>query len=204
MKLYYKPGACSLASHIVLHEIGAEFEIERVDTDAQRTESGAEFGGINPNGYVPVLDLDNGERLSEGAAILQHLADANPEAGLAPKAGTLERTRLIEYLNFTASELHKAFSPFFSSTPPEGEARAAAEAKLAKRLDHLERLLSDGRDYLVGGRFSVADSYAFVVSSWAKPVGIGLERWPNVAAFVERVGQRPAVARAMRAEGLLN
>lgn len=204
MKLYYKPGACSLASHIVLNEIGADFEIEKVDTAAGRTETGADFAAINPNGYVPVLDLDDGERLTEGAAILQHLADRAPGTGLTPKAGTIDRARVIEHLNFTASELHKAFAPFFGAVKPEGAARAAAEEKLVRRMDHLERQLADGRAYLVGGRFTVADAYAFVVASWANPVGVGLDRWPNVAKYVERIAARPAVVKAMTAEGLIH
>lgn len=203
MKLYYKPGACSLASHIVLHEIGAPFEIEKVDTHAQRTESGADFAAISPNGYVPVLELSSGERVSEGAAVLQYLADENPDADLAPAPGTMERTRLIEVLNFTASELHKAFSPLFSDAPPTGAEADAVKAKLGRRMDHLERLLSDGRQYLIGARFTVADAYAFVVSSWANYVGIGLDDWPNIAAFVMRIGERPSVRQAMRAENLI-
>lgn len=203
MKLYFKPGACSLASHIVLHEIGADFDIAKVDTSAGKTETGEDFATINPNGYVPALRLADGEVLSEGAAILQYLADQNPETDLAPAPGTLERARVQQHLNFVASELHKAFSPFFTATPPEGEARSAAIANLGQKMQTFEALLSDGRDYLLGKAFSVADAYLFVVANWANPIGIGLEKWPNVGAFVRRVAARPASQAAMRAEGLI-
>jgi len=203
MKLYFKPGACSLASHIVLREVGAEFDIEEVDTAAGKTEAGEDFTTINPNGYVPALRFADGEVLSEGTAILQYLADQNPAANLAPRPGTLERARLQQHLNFVASELHKAFSPFFSVNPPEREAKSAAIAELARKMEAFETHLADGRDYLLGESFSVADAYLFVVASWAGPTGIGLDRWPNIAAFVRRVAERPASQAAMRAEGLI-
>jgi len=203
MKLYYKPGACSLASHIILKEIGKDFEIESVDTDKQVTESGADFTKINPKGYVPVLRFDDGEFLTEGAAVLQHLADQNPEAGLAPEPGTLGRARLQEHLNFTSTELHKAFGPFFSSSVTDEEKQAAKE-NVARNMDHFESIFSDGRKYLLGDKFSVADAYFFVVSSWAMPTGIGLDKWPGVAAFSTRIANRERVQDAMRAEGLLN
>lgn len=203
MKLYFKPGACSLASHIVLHEIGAEFDIDKVDTSAGTTEAGEDFAAVNPNGYVPALRLADGEVLSEGTAILQYLADQNPEANLVPKAGTIERARLQQHLNFVASELHKAFSPFFSANPPEGEARSAALANLDRKMEPFEIHLADGRDYLLGKAFSVADAYLFVVANWANPTSIGLDKWPNVAALVRRVAARPASQAAMRAEGLI-
>ena len=202
MKLYFKPGACSLASHIVLRETGAEFELEQVDTAAQKTASGEDFSAINPKGYVPALRLDDGEILTEGAAVLQFLADRAPEAGLAPAAGTIERARLQEHLNFVASELHQAFGPFFGGQLSD-EARRAAEAKVARRMDHFETLLADGRPFLLGETFTVADAYLFVVASWANFTGIGLDTWPRVAAFVERVAARPKVREAMVAEGLI-
>ncbi len=148
------------------------------------------------------LTLFDGETLTEGPAILQHIADSAPETGLAPAAGSRDRTTLHARLNFVASELHRAFAPFFASEPPEGEAREKAVATLAKRFDHLEGLL-EGRDHLVGERFTVADAYAFVVSSWAIPTKIGLDRWPNVRTFVDRIAKRPAAQAAMRAEGLI-
>lgn len=202
MKLYYKPGACSLASHIVLKEIGKDFEIESVDTDNQVTESGADFRKINPKGYVPALSIDGNKILTEGAAVLQYLADQNPSADLAPKPGTLERSRLQEHLNFTSSELHKAFGPFFSSSASEEEKNNAKE-NVEKKMKHFESVFSDGRKYLVGNKFSVADAYFFVVSSWTTPTGIGLDKWPNIAAFSQRTADRKAVKDAMRAEGLL-
>lgn len=204
MNLYYKPGACSLAAHIALREAGVAFELEQVDTAAQKTASGADFTAINPKGYVPALRLDDGQVLTEGAAVLQFIADRAPESGLAPKPGTLERTRVQEHLNYVASELHKAFSPLFSDTPLADAARKSAEAVVARRLDYIDRLLSDGRSYLLGDTYSVADAYLFVVANWAKPTGIGLDRWPHVAAFTARVAERAPVRDALRAEGLLH
>jgi len=203
MKLYYKPGSCSLSVHIALNEIGADFEIEEVDTAAQRTKSGADYAAINPNGYVPALAVSNDVVLSEAPAVLQYLADQKPETGLAPAPGTMERIRLQHFLNFVASELHKAFSPFFSGTPLSKDLRAAAEAKVARRMDYLESVLADSGSYLMGGVFTVADSYAFVVASWSKHVGIDLGRWPNTAAYVKRISERPSVVKAMTAEGLI-
>jgi len=203
MKLYYKPGACSLASHIALNEIGATFDIESVDTKAGKTESGADFSQINPKGYVPVLEVEGGEHLSEGAAVLQFIADKAPDSGLVPAAGTIERTRVQSSLNYVGSELHKAFSPFFSDNPPEGAKRDEAIARLSDKFKHVEATLSDGRPFLHGDKFTVADAYAFVVSQWALFTGIGLDSWPNVAKFVERIRERPAVVKAMTAEGLI-
>jgi len=202
MKLYYKSGACSLASHIALTEAGAAFEIEKVDTKEKRTESGKDYLAINPNGYVPSLELDNGDIINEGPAILQHIADTNKAADLAPEGGTVERARVNQYLNYVGSELHKAFSPFFGEELSD-DARKAAEAGVAKRFDYIENVLSDGRDYITGDTFTIADSYLFVVSNWSNFVGIDLKKWPNVAAFVARVAARPAAQKAMGAEGLL-
>jgi len=203
MKLYYKPGACSLASHIILKELGHDFEIESVDTDTQLTESGADFTKINPRGYVPVLRLDDGEFLTEGAAVLQYLADQSPEAGLAPAPGTLERARLHEHLNFTSSELHKVFGPFFNANASDEEKQGAKD-NVGKKMDYFESILNDGRKYLLGNKFSVADAYLFVVSSWTKPAGIGLDKWPRISQFSKRVAGRERVQEAMRDEGLLN
>lgn len=202
MKLYYKTGACSLATHIVLHEAGETFGIEEVDTEAGRTRSGADYSSINPKGYVPALELASGDVLTEGAAILQYIADQHSESELAPKAGTIARARLQEYLNYTASELHKAFGPFFSSTASATDKQAAGKA-VAQKFDYLDNLLSDGRAYLLGNGFSVADAYLFVVANWSNFTGIDLKNWPHVAAFVERVAARPAAQAALKAEGLL-
>jgi len=203
MKLYYKPGACSLASHIILKEIGINFEIESVDTDKQLTESGADYSKINPKGYVPALCTDDDQIITEGAAILQYLADQNPDAELAPKFGTIERARLQEHLNFTSTELHKAFGPFFASNSSEEE-KQLAKKNVEGKLDHFESVLSDGRKYLLGNKFSVADAYFFVVSGWAVPTGIGLKKWPNISSFSKRIFEREMVQDAMRTEGLLN
>lgn len=203
MKLYYKPGACSLASHIILKEIGNDFEIEAVDTDKQLTESGDDFLKINPKGYVPVLRLDNGNTLTEGAAILQYLADQNPEAGLAPEQGTLERARLQEHLNYTSTELHKAFGPFFTPSATDEE-RLIAKDSVERKMEHFESAFNDGRSYLLGDKFSVADAYLFVVSSWAITTGIGLDKWPRLADFSTRISRRKEVHNAMHAEGLIN
>jgi len=202
MKLFNKPGACSLASHIALQEVGATFDLVEVDTDAGKTKSGLDYKKINPNGYVPSLELDSGEILTEGPAILQYIADQHPQSGLAPNVGTLARTRMQEYLNYTGTELHNAFGPFFSSTATE-EDKAKAGVNVAAKFDYLNDLLDDGRTYLLGDNFSVADSYLFVVSNWSNFVGIDLKAWPNVAAFVERVASRPAAQAAMKTEGLI-
>lgn len=202
MKLYYSPGACSLSPHIVLREAGMDFEIERVDHASHLTETGADFMQINPKGYVPALRLDDGQVLTEGAAIVQFIADLHPASALAPKPGTMERTRLQEHLNFIATEYHKAFGPFFSPDATEA-AKTAAATNVAHRLDHFERFFADGRSYLLGDAFSVADAYLFVVSTWTKPTGIGLEKWPNVSSFVARIAGREKVQEAMCAEGLL-
>lgn len=202
MRLFYKPGACSLASHIVLHELEIAFDAERVDTAKGRTETGRNFEEINPNGYVPALELDTGDILTEGAAILQYLADQHPEQHLVPATGTLARARVQEYLNYTASELHKAFGPLFAPAATDND-KAKANEDVARRLDYVEKVLGDGRDYLVDRRFSVADAYLFVVCNWANFVGIDLTTWPHVQAFVARVAARPAVQASMKAEGLL-
>lgn len=202
MKLYFKPGACSLASHIVLHELGLPHEVEKVDTAARRTESGADYLTINPRGMVPALQLDSGEVLTEGPAILQYLADSAGDERLAPRPGTLARARVQEVLNFTGSALHIAFKPMFSPDSDEA-AKAKARDTIGRNMDWLGGLLSDGRAFLTGPDFTVADAYAFVVASWSPRVGVDLDLWPHVRAFVERVAQRPATVAAMRAEGLI-
>lgn len=200
MKLYYIPGACSLSPHISLREAGVSFELDKVD--AGKTASGKDYKTINAKGYVPALQLDSGEVLTEGAAVVQFIADQNPKAGLAPPAGTIARARLQEHLNFIASELHKAFGPLFNPQASE-ESKKAAPDQVAKRLDHVESLLADGRTFLLGDTFSVADAYLFVVANWTGPTQIGLDRWPKLKAFVARVAERPAVQAAMKAEGLI-
>lgn len=202
MKLYYTPGACSLSPHIVLRELGLDFQLEKVDLAAKTTASGADFRTINPKGYVPALGLPEGEVLTEGAAIVQFLADRHPQAGLAPAAGTIERARLQAHLNFLSSELHKAFGPLFNPALPMAD-REAAKANIARRYDLVEQGLVDERSYLLGEAFSVADAYLFTISSWAASTGVDLSPWPRVQALVARVASRPAVRAALEAEGLI-
>lgn len=201
MKLYMKPGACSLASHIALREVGASFDLDQVDTDRKTTAAGGDYRRVNAKGYVPALELDSGEVLTEGASILQYIADTNPGSGLAPAAGSVDRARLHEHLNYVASELHKAFGPFFHAGASDADKQSAGAA-VAQKFDYVEGLLADGRAHLLGGTFTVADAYLFVVSNWANFVGIGLENWPKLKAFVERVASRPTVQAALKAEGL--
>jgi glutathione S-transferase len=201
MKLFYAPGACSLSPHIVLRELHYDFTLERVDTSNKRTETGRDFLAINRKGYVPALQLDDGGVLTEGVAIVQYLADRKPEAKLAPAPGSFERARLQEQLNFIASELHKAFTPLFNGKAVEAEKTAAPE-RIARRLDHVEALLADGRPHVLGKDLSVADIYLFVVAGWTKPTGLGLDRWPNLRAHSDRIAARPAVQAALQAEGL--
>lgn len=202
MKLFYKAGACSLASHIMLNEVGATFEIEAVDTDTGRTASDRDFREISANGYVPALEIDDQTHLVEGVAILQHIADTHAEAAFSPAPGSLPRARLQQFLNFAAAELHKAWTPLFTDGATKDE-RTAATRKVGTKFDYLETVLSDGRDYLVENRFSVADAYTFVLAFWANFKSIDLRRWPNLAAYVARIHARPATRAAMRAEGLI-
>jgi glutathione S-transferase len=200
MKLYYSPGACSLASHIVLAESGADYAIERADIRAKKTESGGDFTAISPRGAVPVLVLDDGEVLTEGVAIMQFVADSVTPGGL-PAPGTLGRARLQEALNFVSTEVHKTYSPFFRGL--EGEVRAAQEKLLNSRLALVEAKLADGRSYLLGAQFTPADAYLFTVTNWSKGIGHDLSAFPKLVALRERVAARPAVQAAMKAEGLL-
>lgn len=201
MKLYYAPGACSLSPHIVLREAGVPVELARVDLATKKLESGDDFGTVNEKGYVPALVLDNGEVLTEGPAIIQYIADQKPQSGLAPKAGTLERYRLQEWLNFIATEIHKSFSPLFNKAASD-DWKQAATANLSKRFDYLSTRLA-GKSYLLGEKFSVADAYLFTVLNWTGFVGIDLSRWPVLKAYHARVAARPRVQEALQAEGLL-
>lgn len=201
MKLYFSPGACSLSPHIVLHESGLSFEKEKVDLKTKKTASGGDFTQVNPKGMVPVLALDDGNILTEGPAIVQYLADKAPAAGLAPANGTFERTRLQEWLNYISTELHKGFSPLFNAAMPE-DGKKVAKDILAKRLDWLNGEMAK-REWIAGGKFSIADAYAFTVLNWTKFVGMDLATWPNLAAFSKRVGARPKVQEALKAEGLM-
>lgn len=198
MKLYFSPGACSLASHIVLRELGLPFEIEKVNNKTKTTASGADFWKINPKGYVPVLQLDDGSVLTEGPAIMQYLADQKPEAGLAPANGTMARYRLQEWLGFINSEIHKSYSPLFNPDTPE-QTRISSIEKIGKRLDFVENNLA-GKEYLTGNAFTIADAYLYVVVNWSGFVGINLDKWPNVKALHARIAARPAVQAAHAAE----
>lgn len=203
MKLYFKPGACSLSPRIVLNELGLVFSAEQVDTGSGLTETGADYRRINPKGYVPALELDGGVVLTENPAILQYLADSYPEAGVAPVPGSVERARLQEWLNFTASELHKAFSPYFRGRALDDAEKVPVEAQLNRRIGDVEHGLADGRDFILGDRFSVADAYLFVVLNWSRFIGLDLSRWPSTQAYLARLSQRPSVKQAMRQEGLI-
>lgn len=202
MRLYFIPGACSLASHIILREVGADFRLIRVDGATKLCDDGSDYRRINPNGYVPALRLSGGEILTENPAVLTYLAGLRPELSLGPDEGALALARFNELLAFLSSELHKAFSPFFAQSALKGTAKEAASARLASRIDHIERLLSDGRDYLLPGGFTAADAFAFVILGWTPHTGLSLDRWPAAGRFVERIGQRPCVKAAMAAEGL--
>lgn len=201
MKLYYAPGACSLAPHIVLQEAGVRFDAEAVDLKAGKTAGGQDFRAINPKGYVPALQLDNGEVFAEAAALLQYLADQAPDTQLAPAHGTMERYRLNEWLTFISTELHKGFAPLWKPDSPE-QTKEAAKATLAKRFAYLDAQLA-GRAYLTGDRFTIADAYLFTVVNWTNFHAIDLSPYPNLKAYLGRVASRPKVQQALRAEGLL-
>ena len=198
MKLYFSPGACSLSPHIVLRELGLPAEVVKVDLGAKTFDGGKDFRAVNPKGYVPVLQLDDGTVLTEGPAIVQYLADQKPASGLAPANGSIERYRLQEWLNFISTELHKQYSPLFSPQFPE-EVKELQRQRLYGRFDYLAQILG-GQDFLMGAQFTVADTYLFTVLSWAGFVGLDLSRWPALQAYIERVSQRPAVAATLAAE----
>jgi glutathione S-transferase len=200
-KLYYSPGACSLSPHIVLREAGLPFSLVLASTKTKKLADGSDYLAINSKGYVPLLELDDGQRLSEGPAIVQYIADQAPATGLAPAAGTMARYRLMEWLNFITSELHKGFSPLFTPGMPD-EAKAMAQKKLGERLAWVDGQLA-GKDYLMGDTFTVADAYLFTVAGWGKYVGVDISGLQNLAAYMGRVAARPAVHDALKAEGLL-
>jgi glutathione S-transferase len=201
MKLYYAPGACSLSPHIVLIEAGLPFEKVKIDNKNKTMDGAGDYRTVNPLGYVPLLELDDGTRITEGPAIVQWIADKAPDKKLAPPVGTLERTKLQSWLNFVTSELHKGFSPLFNAAMPE-EAKKIFRERLATRFAHLDKHFA-GNEYLMGKSFSVADAYLFVVSNWAPRVDVDLSSFANVLAYRKRVGARPAVQAAMKAEGLI-
>ena len=200
MKLYYSPGACSLSPHIALHEAGIAFEAEKVDLGSEQTETGADYRAINPKGYVPALRLDDGQVLTEGPAIVQYIADLKPAAKLAPASGTPARYRLQEWLNYITAELHKSVGSLFNAKMPK-EWQDQVKEGIAARFDFLSKQL-EGKAFLTGDGFTVADGYLFTILGWTKYVGIDLARWPVLTAYVERVAQRPGVQAALKAEGL--
>jgi glutathione S-transferase len=201
MKLYYSPGACSLSPHIVLRESGLPFTPVLASTKTHKLADGTDYYTINPKGYVPLLELDDGQRLAEGPAIVQYIADKAPEKKLAPAYGTMERYRVMEWLTFVGTEIHKSFSPLFNPAMPE-EAKTAFKQKISDRLKWVNTQL-EGKNYLMGDQFTVADAYLFTVSRWSPFVGVDITGLANLNAFIARVNARPAVQEALKAEGLL-
>jgi len=201
MKLYYSPGACSLSPHIVANEAGLAIDLEKVNLAEHKTESGQDYMAVNPKGYVPALRLDDGSVLTEGPAIVQYLADQKPASGLAPAAGTIDRYRLQEWLNFIGTELHKSFSPLFNKASSD-DVKNTAKTSINKRLGYLNDQLAS-RQYLMGGNFTVADAYAFTIVNWTNFVGIDLKPYPNVGAYMGLVAARPKVQETLKAEGLV-
>lgn len=201
MKLYYSPGACSLSPHIVLREAGLAFEPVLASTKSHKLQDGTDYYTVNPLGYVPMLELDDGTRLREGPAIVQYIADQAPSKNLAPANGTLPRYRLQEWLTFIGTEIHKTYSPLFNPATPE-DAKKIFRDKLMSRFKWVDGELA-GKDYVMGNTFSVADAYLYVMGRWAKPMNLDLSGFTNLMAHHERVAARPAVQEALKAEGLL-
>jgi glutathione S-transferase len=198
MKLYYSPGACSLSPHIVARELGLDIALEAVNLGTKVTSTDADFKAVNPKGYVPALVLDDGSLLTEGAVIVQYLADQKPEAGLLAPAGTMERYRTQEWLNFVGAEIHKGFSPLFRKDCPE-EWKAVVRNTLSARIAVVDAHL-ETNDYLMGAKFSVADAYLFTCLSWSKWTGLDLGGFKHVGAYLSRIAERPAVLAALAAE----
>jgi glutathione S-transferase len=197
MKLYFSPGACSLAPHILLQELGLSYTPVKVDLRTHKLPDGSDYHAVNPKGYVPMLELDDGENLTEAAVILQYLADRKPGT-LTPAAGKFERYRQAEWLNFIATEIHKGFSPLWYPDTPEATRRQIV-TKLDKRFDHLAATL-EGRPFIAGDKFTAADAYLYTILSWAAMLKVDLSRWPALASYLERIGARPAVREAKRIE----
>jgi glutathione S-transferase len=200
-KLYYSPGACSLSPHIVLRESGMPFDLVPANLGTHKLADGTDYYSVNAKGYVPLLELNDGQRLSEGPVIVQYIADQVPAKNLVPAAGTMARYRAQEWLNFITSELHKGFSPLFNAAQPE-ESKALSRAKLNERLSWVDQQL-EGKTYLMGDTFTVPDAYLFTVAGWGKHVGVDISGLKNLSAYMARVGARPAVQEALKAEGLL-
>ena len=202
MKLYYSPGACSLAPHIVASEAGIPMELVKVDLVAHKLGDGTDYYKINPRGYVPLLELDDGTRITEVVAIIQYLADSTGATNLAPAAGTFERVRLNQWLAFISSELHKVFSPWLWHKETAESTKQSVKDKLATRFKELDALLAK-QDYLLGKQFTIADAYAYTIVNWSNFLGISLKAYPALSAYLLRVAARPKVQEALGAEGLL-
>ncbi len=200
MKLYFSPGACSLSPHIALREAGVSFDLEQVDVREKKTKSGDDYWKINPKGQVPLLQLGDGNRLTEGPVILQYVADQNPGAGLMAPAGTMERYQQLEWLNHLTSELHKNLGSMFRPTTPD-DYKTAVKEGLKVRWKTINDHLAN-RQYLMGDKFSAPDAYLFTLLRWTKGLGIDLSDYPNITAYMERMAARPKVAEALKAEGL--
>ncbi len=200
MKLFYKPGACSLASHIVLRESGVDFTLEKVDLANKRLENGGDFFNVNPKGQVPAVQLDDNTLLTEGTAIMQYIADSVPDRQLLAPVGSITRYKALEWLNYVATELHKGFTPLFRPDTPE-EYKPAVRAQLEKKLRFIEEALSD-KQWINGLRFTIADAYLYTVLRWARAVKLTMDDLSNVNAYMDRVAARPAVIAALAAEGL--
>ena len=201
MKLYYAPGACSLSPHIAMREAGIPVQLVSVDLAARKTEEGNDFKAINSKGYVPTLELPDGQRLTEGPAIVQYLADQKPDSGLAPRNGTVERYRLQEWLNFITSELHKSFGALFQPTTPE-DYKPIARDNVANRFAFVDQQLGRGGPYLMGNQFTVADAYMYVMCTWAGFMKMDLGQWSNLKSYAARIAERPKVQETLREEGL--
>jgi len=200
MKLFYSPGACSLSPHIVLQESGIKADLVKVDLKSHKLDGGDDYYGVHVKGYVPLLELDDGQRLSEGPAIVQYVADQVPAKKLVAPAGTMERYRQMEWLNFISTEVHKAFGTLFTPAMPD-EAKKLARDRVGKRLAWVNEQL-EGKQYLMGDSFSVPDAYLFTVTNWSKHVGVDISALNHLDAFMARMGSRPAVQEALKAEGL--
>jgi glutathione S-transferase len=200
MKLYYAPGACSLSPHIALRESGLSFDLEQVNLGEKKLKDGGDFLAVNPKGQVPVLQLDDGSYLTEGAVIVQYVGDKAPKSGLIPAAGTMERYRTQEWLNFVASELHKNMGPLLRQTTPEAY-REVAVATINRKFGDLEKHLK-GKQYLMGDNFSAADAYCFTILRWCPRAKVSMDAFPTLKAYFERVGARPKVKEALTVEGL--
>ncbi|HWZ47643.1 MAG TPA: glutathione transferase GstA [Herbaspirillum sp.] len=202
MKLYYSPGACSMAPHIVAREAGHTVDLEKVDIPAKKTADGGDYWKVNPKGYVPALMLDDGQVITEVGVICQYLADQKPESGLVPAFGTIARYHQMEALNFAATEIHKQIGALFNPkmTPEMKEVQIGT---IERRFNALEKML-DGKPYIMGDRFSAADAYLFTVLNWTKMHNIDVGKWPNIKDFMDRVAERPKVQETMKAEGLLS